>query len=1100
MAQDSLLEIPSQDLAFIRPSEPPSSYQEYQTLQSGVSQSLPNSASIPRPTAKSTAETPAVLATSQNEESETYLAGQPSTGRVIPDSQSLPTSLEFAAIQSQTYQDTGDSQEVAAASQLIGDVQGAAEDTTVTSPQKLKAGCVPDQSPGQPSNLLSKKQSLQVPDLSESPVKVGIEFSVNSDSQQRSAGPRVYIEEPESTTVVTGVNAQGAPVDDPSGLDYRVSIEEPELQAPVPEAHTAQEAPETQISFPFETQIAPVQNQRAGASSQLPNSVPPAKRNLKLHNDVLSLPRAHSLPGHAEFDSSSFAPIPSRTLSNIGDSAPLPPPHILSTPERSSIDRTWAMDDKTPTSDLKAGGWSARLKASRVEGAAKRKQTSSVTSSQATPIKPSALPPRINAEIAAESPARAGTPESRNGGRSPSAVPAALPVQAATQEEMNTSERYKTLVPQEKENPSLRRQSTITGTTSREASKVGNFVHSVPIALMGHQRDSYPLMIQHHKDVIERFLATSHPTDEVIVEIETLLERLRRIAVHPDLDNIETYTQYDVPASAHAKWAIDCSAKFLFLKHLIDELREKPVSIAVICRSGQLSQIVEDFLRGLEVAYYRADTGQETEQGSGALSFKIVSPNEDISAESLAADAIICLDNSAEAGGPALKLLQDSSLIMTALVVPGTVEHVERCISPKLTHHQKLRALVHGIFDLRYESGKLEHGQLPSIETAKVLAGFITNKESATEEWSIPALSMLENLDSQTESDIELPQSSAAVHGAEKRPFGTLDVEMAGYDADTFKRPRLASNGVQAHDAPITINPLELDISHVSDSIEKPSGNNHIVDSSDLVGSSDLNETVERLKSLLVATRADLAVHKQDLSDLQYRYEDQRAQIVSLTRRNDDAINTAQKAVERMSEGAVTASALRVENRSLKDQLKVAQDALADHSVPERAELEQQRIALAQSQQEKEMLKKRLEVAQKDLDYAQEMYQNSSSAAQHLGTNNRELENALSHAQNRASGEQTRAKQMTLDARAQNLARENKQLKATVREQTETLARKDKELALMKEASRGRMGTRGSSQPRSPRVTSPLKNAAGSRQTSPSASELRGKMHPLRQS
>ena len=1091
--QDSPFEIPSQDLAFIRPSEPPSSYQEYSTTHSGgVSQSLPNSASIPRPAKEGTTDTPAVFATSANEEPSNLTPVQPSTGRVIPDSQSLPTSLDFAALQPQAYQNTRDSQEAAAAGQLIEDLQGAAEDTIATSPPKLKTGCSRDQLPVQPSTSLTNHQSPPVSRPSGSPAKVGKESSTNPDSQLRSKERQLYIDEPESAPVA----------DNPSDFDYRVSIEKPE--APAPEAHhTAQEEPETQISLPFETQVAPVQSQVVtGASSQLPNSLPPAERNPTSHNDASYLLRAHSLPVHVEVDSSSFAPIPSRTLSTIGESAP-PPPHIPSTPTRSSIERTLNMDGKTPTSETKAEGWGAKLRAARAANAAnaaKRNQTPSVASSQATPIKPSALPPRINAEIAAESPARAGTPESRNGGRSPSAVPAALPVQVATQEEMNTSGRYKTLVPQEKENLALRRQSTITGTTSKETSKVGNFVHSVPIALMGHQRDSYPLMIQHHKDVIERFLATSHPTDELIVEIETLLERLRRIAVHPDLDNVETYTQYDVPAAAHAKWAIDCSAKFLFLNHLIDELREKPVSIAIICRPGQLSQIIEDFLRGLDVTYYKADTGQQTEQSSGAISFKIISPDEDISSESLAADAIICLDNSAEAGGPALKLLQDSSSIVIALVVPSTVEHVERCISPKLTHQQKLRALVHGIFDLRYESGKLEHGQLPSIETAKVLAGFLMNKESTTEEWSIPALSMLENLDSQTESDIELPQSSAAAHMAEKRPFETIDVEMSSSDADTFKRPRLASNGVQSHDVPTTINPLELDLSHVSDSIDKPSGNDHIIDSSNLAASSVLSETIQRLQSLLVSTRTELAVHKQDLSDLQYRYEDQRTQIVSLTRRNDDAIDTAQKAVTRMSESAATTSALRVENRSLKEQLKAAQDALADHSIPERAELEQQRIALTLSQQEKETLKKRLEVAQKDLDYAQEMYQDSSSAAQHLGTTNRELENALSHAQNRASGEQTRAKQMTLDARAQNLARENKQLKATVREQTDVLARKDKELALLKEASRGRMGTRGSSQPRSPRVTSPLKNAAGSRQSSPSASELRGKMHPLRQS
>jgi hypothetical protein len=1092
--QDSPLEIPSQDLAFVRPSEPPSSYQEYLgPSQSGVSHSLPNSASTPQTAEERAADTPAVFATSQNENEEpaNYTPGQPSTGRVIPDSQSLPTSLDFAS-QLHINQDTADSQEAAAASQLIEDLQGAAEDTVI-SPSKQKT--VPDQSHNQSTSIVSNHRSLPVPNPSNSPAKAGVESPANPNSQQGSAGRRLNIDEPELTTVFTGVSSQSAPVvDNPTELDYRVSIEDPGSEAPVTKSHrTAQEEPETQISFPFETQVAPVESQVvAGASSQLPHSLPPTeRRNITSLKDVLSLPRATSLPGHVEFDSSSFAPVPSHKLSNIGESAPLPP-DIPSTPEPSSIE----MEGKTPTSETKSGGWAAKVKAAKAARAVKRGPPPSITSSQGTPIKPSAVPPRINAEIAAESPSRVGTPESRNGGRSPSAVPAALPIQVVTQDEMNTSERYKTLVPQEKENPSLRRQSTITGTTSKEASKVGNFVHSVPIALMGHQRDSYPLMIQQHKDVIERFLATSHPTDELIVEIETLLERLRRITVHPDLDNTETYTQYDVPASAHAKWAIDCSAKFLFLKHLIDELREKPVSIAVICRPGQVSQILVDFLRGFEVAYCKADAGQQTEQSRGALSFKIISPNEDVSADSV--NAVICLDNSAEAGGPALKLLQDSSLVMMALVVPGTIEHVERCITPSLTHQQKLRALVHGVFDLRYESGKLEHGQLPSVETAKILASFITNKEGVMEEWSIPALSMLENLDSQTESDIQLPQSSAATHGAaEKRPFGTLDIEMPASAADTFKRPRLALNGVHTHDEPITINPLELDISHVSDSVNKPS--NNILDSSDLVASSDPNETIERLRSLVISTRTELAAHKHDLSELQYRYEDQRSEIMTLTRKNDDAINTTQKAVARMTEDATTASAIRIENRSLKEQLKTAQEALADHSIPERAELEKQRIAFAQSEQEKVVLQKRLQVVQKDLDYAHEMYQTSSTAARDLGKDNRELEAALSHMRHLASGEQGRAKQITLDARAQNLARENKQLKAMVRELTDALGRKDRELALMKEASRGRMGTRASSQPRSPRVTSPLK-AAGSRQSSPSASELRGKLHPLRQS
>jgi chromosome segregation ATPase len=315
--------------------------------------------------------------------------------------------------------------------------------------------------------------------------------------------------------------------------------------------------------------------------------------------------------------------------------------------------------------------------------------------------------------------------------------------------------------------------------------------------------------------------------------------------------------------------------------------------------------------------------------------------------------------------------------------------------------------------------------------------------------------------------------------------------------SDTFKRPRLASNGVHLPDQPVTINPLELDISHVSDSVAVPS-NPHVI-SPEVIDPSDLNETVRRLQSLLLTAQTSLADHKQDLGELQYRHEDQRNLIVELTRKNEEAVDTAQKAVTRMTENAATANALRIENRSLKEQLKAAQEALTDHSIPERAEFERQRLAFEQSQDENRILEKRLKTQQSDLDYAQEMYQTSSSVAQRLGTTNRELENALSHAQNRANGEQTRAKQMTLDARASTLVRENKQLKAKLKEQADVLARKDKELSLLKEASRGRMGTRGSSVPRSPRMSSPLKTAAGSRQSSPSATELRGRTHPLRQ-
>ncbi|KAL1589764.1 hypothetical protein WHR41_01617 [Cladosporium halotolerans] len=1105
--------LPSQDLAIVQLSAPPSSYLDYDTV--ALSQALSPASSpgghsqFPQSTASfgNSGEFIAVAGTGQKQSSVSNNPDRQSSGRVVPDSQSFQTSL---GLESQNKDETTQSTEDSAGQagvQVVSELQAVASAQSAEQPlsqQHLEPNHPPQQST---SNLNS--DGIAAPVHPEQPVSSFFEEAGASVEHRTPSSRPAVGKEPESLRGPFGDSHRAIVV--PSGTSpVSPAFAFSSQFATQPSQHQASQAPnplakyhspprqstETEPSFPFETQVIPADSQtpskiQTGHSASTPGHPLSTRRQHPLLDTFETQPRAVSLPVQDHSTFSQFPSVPSRALEDLGESAPRRPA-IPSTPTRPSIGRSYSMDHKIPSSEP-ANELHARLRAARAE---RRNQTPSINSADVTPAKPSAVPPRLNAELAAESPARLGSPESsRNGGRSPSAVPAALPVQTVTQEEMNTSERYPTLVPQEKENALLRRQSTITGTASKEASNTGNYVHSVPIALLGHQRDAYPTMIQQHKEMIERFLHTSQPIDDLAVEIETLVERLRRIVVHPDLDNVETLTQYEVPPPAHAKWAIDCSAKFGFLKHLIDELKDKSSSIAVICQPGQLLYILENFLLGFEVTCYRADTGKTTSHESCSLTVNIMASNEDISPDSIDVDAVICLDNSAEAGGSALKLLQEGKTkkpVMMALVVPSTVEHVERCLSPNLTQQQRLRATMHGIFDLRYDAGKLEHSQLPSIESAKVIAGFIANGEP-DKEWCIAPLSMLENLDSQTESDIDVPHSENATHAGDKRSF---ELPGNGIEPESFKRPRLEPNGAQEH--PITINPLELDISHVSDSVPKTS--NPTMTSSGPEQTDDLAEINKRLQTLLLKTQTQLADHQQALSDLQYRHEEQRNDIIELTKKNDDAIDTAQKAVTRMSESAATLSALRAENRSLKEQLKAATDALADHSVPERAALEQSRIALAQAQSEKEKLENRLRTQQHDLDYAQEMYQTASRSAQDSATTNRDLENELAHARNRAAGEQARAKQMTLDARAQNIERENKMLQARVREQAETLARKDKELMQFREASRGRMGTRGNSVPRSPRVLSPMKHVGGgSRQSSPAAGESRGKWHPLRQ-
>lgn len=1087
-------DVPSQDFAVVQPSAPPSSYDTHHLPES--SQAVPESSAdgssqarhLPGSTTDAASQAPVPTTTSgaASQINPPY-AG---VGRIVPDSQSLPTSL---GLDSQTPDANAQN---SAGNQLVQDLQVVAQDSQSvhqTSPVQGDSGAT-----DQTSKPLHSPSQRQPPSASNKP-HTGKDPSSQRQAPAQHSGAEKATEQAPSenpgqanqAALFSSGNSQIAPdFQFSSQLEHR----EPAQQAfsqPTPQAvgehetYPPVESTESAV-FPFQTQIAASNT----STDQRANSQPAGGRNKTLLNLLGQTSKAASVPLG---DSTALSSIPSQPLPGIGESAP-PHPDIPSTPTApSSADMDKTTFTSEPTNDLHA-----QLRALRARKNAERRTQTPTGSAQGTPAKPSAVPPsavppRLNAELAAETPGHAGsTDSSLNGGRSPSAVPAALPIQMVTQEEQNTSERYKTLLPQPKENSSLRRQSTITGTASKENSKPGNFVHSVPIALMGHQRDAYPTMIQQHKDMIERFLGTNQPGDALTAEIEALLERLRRIVVHPDLDNVETWTQYDVPPAAHAKWAIDCSAKFGFLKHLIDELKDQKLTFAVICHSTQLLEITENFLLGFKISCYRADTGNTTEQEGCFLNFNIIKADEDISPDSVSADVIVCLDNSAE-GGSALQLLQESNTpLMMAFVVPGTVEHVERCLSPDLNHHQRLRATMHGVFDLRHEAGKLEHGQLPSAESAKVIADYIKSAES-DKEWSIAALSMLENLDSQTESDVALPPSGVVTHAGDKRSLDQAsETEMS--PTASFKRPRFELNGTQVHEQPATINPMQLDISHVSDSANQPDASN--------MNAAELFETNNRLQHLLLLAQDRLASHEIDLSNLQYRFEEQSKDLIEKTRMFKEAMETARKAVERMEEGSSTISTLRAQIRTLKEERNASNAALADHTVPDRAAFEKQRLALAQAQEETKKLEQRLKTCSGDLDYAQEMYQNSSSNAHRLATTNKELENSLAHAQNRASGEQARARQMTLDARAGNLVKENKQLKAKVREQTEALQRKDKDLLQLKEASRGRMGTRGTSVPRSPRMASPLKGVGGnggSRQSSPAAGELRGKTHPLRQ-
>ena len=867
-------------------------------------------------------------------------------------------------------------------------------------------------------------------------------------------------------------------------------------------------------SFPFATQPsrpngAPTTLPNPDAQSSLNQPVLQSQTPLGTHT---AIDGSAAVGGSPTIDSSPLPKVPSQSINTalFGDSAP-PRPNTPSSPTR-SVTRNMDGSQNTPSeSEI----FRAKLKAMR--GKYKRESSSqqeaiptstpapegtvgsetnrpqaSVASAEApvVSVSPSdplpAIPPRLASPLLF----------AQDGWRSPSAVPHLEPLPPITQEEMNTADRYETLLPQSQDygNGGERNGSlTAAGTPSKE--KNGQDpetaeLYTIPISMVGPQRDHYPSTVYFYRDSIQRFLEDGNPDAESVEKLRNFVDRMRRITMHLDLDNAETLTQYDVDPSHQADWDVKSSAKFRFLKDVFYSLRDKDLNVAIVARPGRIVDMLETFLQGKQIPYRRLGTSPpKVSEGQGNAKAILLDTDVEVP-EAETADLVIAMENLVRHDTHNIRALRRKDgtwAPFISLVVPRTVEHVERSLSPSLSDRAVSRALVSGIFQLRNDAGRLEEGQLPPKETAIALAQYLTRTEHFT--WPIPSLTLLQDLDSQTESELDVESSTAARIG-EKRsrePDGIVNDT-----AEPNKRARLAAQGA---------NPEEAEITHISDSIDKTTQSNETGTQGE--GLVRQRATENRLRGLLVDALDRRDEYEKALADLQFRHEEQRTKLVEVTVERDAAIQTAQNAITRLSEQSNGMSTLRTRRSELEEELKEAKERLLDHSVPERAEFEALRLAAAQSKMDKEKTETRFLQAQKDLEYVRGLYQNSSSSAQELAAQNTELENQVAVLQNKATGEQAKLRQMSYDAVTKNLQSDNKKLKSMMKDRESAIKFRDEEIAKLKEASRGRVGTRGTSIPRSPRVGSPMKfdRRLGSRQTSPAAGELRerpGLLHPLR--
>lgn len=867
---------------------------------------------------------------------------------------------------------------------------------------------------------------------------------------------------------------------------------------------------QTQISRHFSSTAGGRQVQSQGASTQGPL---PSQSQPKF-NPSLGQAFEPSGPSSQIRSSSPIGPGPQRSLSTFPFIEGVPSrPTTPSSPLRPSSQSPGMEGSQPSRTSAKE-----KLRALREKHRSKRQNDGHLDRSvtpTSVPLPPAvetsppkfSIPPHVTADAPLPNPARLASPllRAQDGARSPSVVPAMEALPEITMEEMNTSERYPTLLPQASvaEDSESQRNGSLTGRVTplqqpvREENPETASAHSIPIVLMGHQRDQYPQMVYYHQDLIQQILKTRDPEDLLIAKANTFVQRMHSIAVHPDLDNAETFTQYDVEPQQQASWDVSCSAKFRFLAQLLDALRGEDIHIVIALQHSRLTDILRTFLRGINVSFVMADRPSVPRHaGSGALQVTIFNENGE-GTDIAKPDLVVALDNSfhhEDSVIRSLRRLGETWCPFASLVVPHSVEHIERQLSSDLNDRARLRALVSGINQFKGEAGRAEKGQLNPTESANALAAYLKD-ESQSKSWPLVGLRALDNLDSQTESEIEPLESMASPAGGAKRQRAGSDEV---HEDDLNKRVRIEPFASDAAVImPTTVNPLDVELTHISDSVEKltqPSGEGGPEDSA----RTDIEKQLQRLLQEALDRNEELT---SALSDLQYRHEDARTDLMRIASERDQAAATALSLDTRVMDGANRESALRTERSELKKQLEEANVRLLTHPNPERAEMESLRQALALANNEKAVMTKRLEQARKDSDFFRSQYQDASTAAQREVVANAELRDQLETVTRRATGEQAKLRAMSYDARSKQLEDENKKLKAVLKDRELGLRFRDEEIAKLKEVSRGRMGTRGTSVPRSPRLASPM-GAGRSRPGSPAVGEIaKGKgslLHPLR--
>ncbi|MCJ1398950.1 hypothetical protein MMC11_002151 [Xylographa trunciseda] len=626
--------------------------------------------------------------------------------------------------------------------------------------------------------------------------------------------------------------------------------------------------------------------------------------------------------------------------------------------------------------------------------------------------------------------------------------------------------------------------SQIQTNTSLYVPRLGYMEFVVALPAPARVKDQYVELLDHYGSRIKRFHDDDTMDKGLTSTMQRMLHRLNDVTTHIDLDNDTTMTQQDVTTSMQVIWAVDSSAKFQFLGQLIRCLYNKSVNIAIIAQGGRLLDLIETFLKGSRVGYYRVDNGATLRfvpDTAPSLLMTLIPSEHGVPVNMpVPVNLIIAFDTSVDQeimdmhGVRTFNSSDGRMVPVVHLLVYCSAEHIGRCLPPSTRGSNDLKMIVECVARYREEIGKLLPEEHSPAAAADEVAAFV-NAGGLERMWTLPMMRPVDlNIAPSSQTTYSATQSETqsssnggnATPGQHKRPMNATEDS-----SDSVKRQRMT---------PVA------DITHVSDSVAQSAQaasqqiigdlqlalNKAETDFTNLKTAHDVR--VRELQATIEGHQRHIQERMESLSELQQRYEERDAEYHTLRHEKEDFIAASVIADRKRETLLAEMAKLKEERKMLEEEVKKVRESLGSSTIPQVAEVEALRSQVRSLAQDKAMLERKTQSMAADFEFTRQQYQLASSSAAEFATQVAALEAENATLRQKASGEAVKLRQATLDDALEQQMRENEKLAGENGDLRDLLRKKER--------GKGVTTRTGSVAPKSPRLgNSPARSRAGSR-------------------